>query len=398
MYFQALDDKNECVGVYHNGHLHFEELPSNLQRTWRRGSVHGPGIEYAWLRCGGAALEEACPPELKGEYDRIFRKLNAFYKSFKIAKVDFEHHCVFDLIPHDALVEFCEIKNKITQFIFDTCERPPNYEFLHDVHHLLHDIRQQPLNIDASDCKKMFTRTTNRERLQRILRGAPRIDYNLFGTVTGRLATSPGSFPILTMKKDFRKILKPQNDWFVSLDYNGAEVRTVIALLEKPQPAYDVHEWNMQNIFKSTPNDTPLTRDVAKTLFFGWLYNPDSDIISSDFYDRDLILDKHYHEGYINTIFERKLEVDRRRAFNYLVQSTTSDLVIDRAVEIHRMLSTTKSHISHIVHDELVVDMADEDRHLLPKIKEIFAQNRLATFVVNLSAGRNYLEMEALHL
>ena len=137
MYFQALDDKNECVGVYRNGELYFEDLPDDIERTWRHGSVKKNDIEYAWLRCGGLSLEQACPEHLKKEYERTSRKLNAFYKSFKIAKIDFTQHCVFDLIPHSALKEFCEIKNKITQFVFESYERPLNYDFLHAAHELV---------------------------------------------------------------------------------------------------------------------------------------------------------------------------------------------------------------------------------------------------------------------
>jgi len=59
MYFQTLDDKTECVGVYKNGNLHFDDIPSDLLRTWKyTGSVTGDDIEYASLLCGGLSLEE----------------------------------------------------------------------------------------------------------------------------------------------------------------------------------------------------------------------------------------------------------------------------------------------------------------------------------------------------
>ena len=111
-----------------------------------------------------------------------------------------------------------------------------------------------------------------------------------------------------------------------------------------------------------------------------------------------MILDKHYKDGYIKTIFGRRIKVEQRKAFNYLIQSTTSDLVIDRAIEINKMLENTKSHISHIVHDELVIDLADEDRPLLPAIKEVFSNNKLDSFMVNLKAGQNYFDLGDLNL
>ena len=112
MIFQAIDDKSECIGVYANGKLHFEDFPANLTKTWKySGSIKDPNVEYAWLYSLGRPIEEDCPEELKQELQRVQNKMSAFYKSFKIAKVDLTDHCVFDLIPHDFILEFCEVKN-----------------------------------------------------------------------------------------------------------------------------------------------------------------------------------------------------------------------------------------------------------------------------------------------
>ena len=189
----------------------------------------------------GKSLKDACPPELQKELNANIKKIEAFYKSFQIAKLDMMEHCIFDLIPEDSLASFCEIKNKITEYVFATSDRPENYDFLNEAYKLVYSIRERKLNIDISDCKSLFTSTNNRIGLQKITKGSKHIDYNLFGTVTGRLSTYPRSFPVLTMKKDFRRIIKPHNDWLLSLDYNGAEVRTVLSLLGHPQPNEDIH-------------------------------------------------------------------------------------------------------------------------------------------------------------
>ena len=395
MYFQTLDDKTECVGVYKDGNLYFDEIPSDLTRTWRvGGAVMGTDIEYAWLWSGGKSLGEACPVDLLPSYNASTQKMRAFYKSFTLAKIDFNEHCIFDLIPSDALMEFCEIKNQITEHVFENSEKASNYDFLVGASKLLHHIRHRALNIDISDCKSMLT--NNRLGLKKIMEGSKYIDYNLFGTKTGRLTNDAGSFPILTMKKDFRRILKPHNEWFVSLDYNGAEPRTVLALLDQPQPPDDIHQWNIDNVFNK--DDAPTDRDKAKVLFFGWLYNPDSNVIESDCYDREILLDKYYENGYINTPFGRRIEVEKRKAFNYLIQSTTSDLVIERAMAIADALSMKKSFISHIIHDELVLDIAEDERHLIPEMRDMFAVNQIGTFNVNIQAGKNFFDLGELKL
>ena len=90
--------------------------------------------------------------------------------------------------------------------------------------------------------------------------------------------------------------------------------------------------------------------------------------------------------------------MEERKALNYLVQSTTADLVLDKAVEIEEFLQDKKSFVSHVVHDEIVLDMADDERELIVEIKKMFAENRLGNYLVNLKAGKNYLDLEDLKI
>jgi DNA polymerase I-like protein with 3'-5' exonuclease and polymerase domains len=87
--------------------------------------------------------------------------------------------------------------------------------------------------------------------------------------------------------------------------------------------------------------------------------------------------------------------VPAKKALNYLIQSTTSDRVMTRATEIDNLLKERKSFISHIVHDELVLDFHESDRDLLPKIKEVFETDN---FKANIMIGSNYLDLKELKL
>ena len=44
---------------------------------------------------------------------------------------------------------------------------------------------------------------------------------------------------------------------------------------------------------------------------------------------------------------------------------------------IDKFLKDKKSFISHIVHDEIVIDLADGERELVPDIKNLFSNNKL---------------------
>ena len=391
MYFQTLDDKTECVGVYADGRLNFEKIPPNLTRTWKyTGSVVDDNIEYAWLYCGGQNLHQVCPEDLMEVFEKSQKKFRAYLKTFQLGKIDLREHCFFDWVPESFLMEFCDIKNQITEHVFENYEKPLNYNLLNDFQKLLHKIQYQNLNLNKEGCRQLYHSSVGRRKANELMKSHYYVDYNLFGTVTGRLTTRSKSFPMLTLKKEFRRLIKPHNDWLVSLDYNGAEVRTLLHLAGHDQPNTDIHEWNIKHLFEKD-----IDRDTAKTLFFGWLYNPDSDVIETKYYDRKKVLDRWYDGEYINTPYKRKIKVGERKALNYLVQSTTSDRVLSRAVEIDKFLEGRKSFISHIVHDEIVIDLCNEDREELSHIKDIFEMDK---FQANVRAGKNYLELEDLKI
>ena len=389
MLFQAIDDKNECVGVYADGKLDFENIPENLTKTWKySGSLSDENIEYAWLYTGGKNLQDCCPMELVEDLTSAQKKMNAYKKSFEIAKINLREHCVFDLIPHDFLLQFCEIKNKITNHVFESYKKPANYDHLDSVQKLLHKIRYQTLNINVADCKHLLTSTIHRNKIQQI-KNNNYINYDLFGTTTGRLTTKQNSFPILTLKKEIRQVMKPNNDLFVALDYNGAEVRTLLELQGVEQPSEDIHEWNCKHLFEQD-----ISREECKVRFFAWLYDPDSNDIKTDCYDRESLLTKWYDGENISTPYGRVIPVERRKAFNYLIQSTTADRVLEKAVKIDKLLEGHESYVSHIIHDEIVLDYCDEDRNLIPLIRELFEDG----FMSSVSAGKDGYNLKELAL
>ena len=396
MIFQTLDDKSECVGVYVDGKLHFDGIPDDLTKTWKyTGSVQDDAVEYAWLYCGGKDLQAACPEHLKRELTEVQKTFKAYLKSFQIAKINLRDNCFFDLVPSDFLMEFCEVRNKVTEHVFETYSRPENYDHLDRAYKLLHKIRYQKLNINVDGCRHLMTSTGDREDIRMLVKNkAHYVDYNLFGTVTGRLTTRRDSNPILTMKAKFRELIKPTNSWFMSLDYNGAEIRTFLGLSGHEQPEEDIHKWNMTHLYGGSPID----REEAKVRFFSSFYNHNDVSLNDSVYSRKQVMEQYYDGKRVKTPFGRTIEVDDRRAFNYVIQSTTADLTIDRAIALDKALEGCKSKVAFIVHDEIVLDVHAEDRYKIPELKEIFQNTKLGRFRANVKAGKTYGTMKDIEL
>ena len=141
-----------------------------------------------------------------------------------------------------------------------------------------------------------------------------------------------------------------------------------------------------------------MSRDEAKKSIFAWLYNPAAESLATEFYDRDTVKKKYWDGEMVRTAFGREIESDDHHALNYIIQSTTSDLFLRRMVAVNDLLRTSQSHIAFCVHDSLVIDLHSDDKHLVLLIIEAFANTDLGKFKVNLSAGKNYGEMQELSL
>jgi len=360
-------------------------------RTWRHHPCLEEGsYEYANLYCEGKTLDEVCPAALRDKWEIQTKRLKAFYRAFREAKVDLTEHCFYEQLPPGLLKEYLELKNQITTHVFDTYPKPANYDFLFELTKVVEEIKERKINVDPSILKKRFAEYKVRQFYKKISHTYPSISYNIFGTKTGRLTTTKGSFPILTIDKSYRSIIRPQNDFFVELDFNAAELRTLLALGEHEQPVEDLHDWNAEHVYRGL-----LSREESKKRIFSWLYNPSSkDYLSARAYDRKKVLEKYWDGKVVRTPLGREIDADQHHALNYIIQSTTSDLFLDRMIAVHKFLADRKSFISFSIHDSLVIDFAESERNLISDIAQIFSQTIFSDFLTNVREGQNYGDMD----
>ena len=399
MLFQTLDNKTQCVGIYTSNKLLFSpvDFPSDLSQTWSYTPyMRGWDVEFAALYLEGRKLEDHLPEFLVDDWEDVTKKMRAFKRAHATAKVNMEENCFYDLVPTRFLVEFCEVKNAITEYIFKKQPRPARYGFYKHVHMMLRDMEEYKVSYD----KKLISSFTADKKLgghaRNILRSRQQVSYNQFGTITGRLTTRRQSFPILTLPRVFRKAIKPNNDMFVELDFNGAEIRTLLGILERDQPEDDIHIYHLKNVFEGLP-----TRSSAKEAFFAWLYGSKKSTTDQQsqkldgFYDKSQLLEAHYKDNTITTPYGKVIKgTSPHHALNYLIQSTTAELVLKQALKIHYYLRTyTSSNLSFIIHDALVLDLRKEDLHHLDNIKKLMSSTNFGTYKINSSAGKNLGEL-----
>lgn len=392
MTFQILDDREQCFGIYYNGSFIYTDISSKLDRTWCWSPhLSGLPIDYADVWAGGREIGKVGPVHLQDRYEIRSNKIRSFLRATANAKINFDDICLFEIVPKNHLQHYCEIKNDICDWVFTNLERPSNHTFMVDLNELCYDISKK---IPVIDLNRLFRHAKNDSKAKYLFeqvkgQNTP-ILYDVWGSVTGRLTTKPGSFPILNLKKEIADCVVPTNDVFVQLDFNGAEIRTLLSLTGQEQPEEDIHEWNMSNVFKSVKD-----RDIAKRRFFAWFYNPNSnDEELESVYDRRAVLEKHYSESIISTPFGRKIETDDFHALNYLLQSSSSDNCLLSAIKINKVLNNKKSFVHSVVHDSITIDLSLAERKVLPTLLDIFSDTELGRFRTSIHIGRDLKNME----
>ena len=383
MLFQALDNKRECYKIFCDSALHDDYISEDLTHTWApTHHFHSQEVEYASLWCNGKSLEEVCPERLKARLQIVTDKAKVFVKTFYNAKINLDDVCFYDLVPEKFLMDYYEVKNQITQHVFENFEKPKNYDFLLNLILFLKDIEGRELSVDKSQVAGL-------DGSEKLSSNDNKIYYNPWKAVTGRLTTNKNSFPILTLNKELRSAIKPNNDVFLELDYNSAELRVLLGLLGQKQPPEDLHEWIRKNVF-----DDKLEREKSKIKTFAWLYNPESKNKKLNaFFDRNKILDKFYKNGFVETPYGRKIRCDSDKALNYMIQSTSSDMLLTSALNVAKILQDKKSFVSFCIHDSIVIDLSLEDKALVDDLRNLFSDTLFGKLKTNVSLGKDFGNM-----
>mgnify|MGYP001166243644 CR=1 FL=1 len=376
MILQTLDIKNNCSGIYHDGKFFIDE-PTDIVNNHSLAWKHSPLLDderyrYLYLSARSEDLSSYChDPEV---YEAYRKKIQSHRKAAIAAKVSLQDECFFDLLPKHQLAKWFEIRQQAMENLNSRMQKEADYEILHKAHVLTTNISHQSIKFQGQ---------------------TGRVLYNIFGSATGRLTTKKGSIPVLTMKKEERQLLKPNNDSFVELDLNAAEVRTMLALSGHDQPEGDIHEWVAENIFNGS-----VERSQAKVQLFAWLYNPSNSKSHFDkFFSRQIFRDFYFFEKQLlTTPYGRKLTVEERKAQNYLLQSTTSDIVIENAYKIMKMMKGRKSNVAFTLHDSIILDFSREDIDLLPEVKKKFEATRWGKFPSTCNVGRTFGSLKELKL
>lgn len=389
MTFLTLDDKSECIGFYSNGELLFSQVPiRDLDKTWKYSKFGDQQTLYANLFCDGKDYDAVCPEHLKERWLELNNQAKAFIRSFFEAKVSLKDNCFYDLVPKKFLIDFCDIKCQIIDYVIENYSKPVDYDFRKDLSILIQEISFQKLMFDEEAIKNNLHDNKIKDFYQKYLHKDNFIVYNQFHSKTGRLTTDENSFPILNLSKELRGFIKPDGDFLLDIDYNAAEVRVFLALSGYKQPINDVHEWNR---IKFGYDD----RKTAKNEFISWLYGKKNEKEKQfkEFYNSDLIKNKYWDGKEVKNHYGKIIEADEFHSVNYIVQSTTAGMALRQVLKVNEVLKNSQSKIKMVIHDNIVIDMKKEDKHLIKQIVDTYNNTEFGKFKSSVKIGKTLGDM-----
>lgn len=235
-------------------------------------------------------------------------------------------------------------------------------------------------------------------------------------TRTGRLSSVEPNLQNIPVRDEggrkIRKAFLPSNDCFLSADYSQIELRILahISKSKELQEAFindaDIHTKVASDIYDVEEIAvTKEMRSTAKAVIFGIVYGisgfglgENLEISAKEakkFIDKyyelypgvkhymEEIVKEAYEEGCVRTLFNRKRVIDELNASNYMVrqagerialntpiQGTSADIIKKAMIEIYKEFDkkNIKSKIILQVHDELIIDLLEEEKDIVTEI------------------------------
>lgn len=377
---------------YYNGEF-VEELPSDQKiYSWSFcPKLSDKNIEFVKLYAQSSSIEDKCPKNLKDDFEDSFSRLKSFFSSFEKTGIEPELVGIYNLIPDFALKEFFDVKSEIVKRAVANNKKPINYDFFLDLSRVVYSIEQRELNFDKTAPYVQINDGEGElyDRFLKSISGKNHIKYDIFASDTGRMGLRDGSFPILNMRKEFRSMIKPNNDYFVEFDYNAAELRTFLGLHGAEQPDGDLHTWFGDRFFENC------TRKEVKSKVFAWLYDLDKNEpqIEEEF-GREGLVEEFWQNGRLNNPFNRTMVCDYDHSISYLTQSTFSDLFLRKVVGVFDLLEDKSSEIALMIHDSLVVDLNSDEKDVIVNVVNEMEKTRFGEFPVSIHIGKNFGEMQ----
>ena len=267
-------------------------------------------------------------------------------------------------------------------------------------------------------------------------------EYNQMLTSTGRLSSSEPNLQNIPVREEDGKRLRGlfvarEGYTLISADYSQIELRLLAhfaqdkIMLEQYRDGADIHTRTAAEIFGVSINEvTSKMRREAKTINFGIIYGMSDYGLSQSlkcsvatarqymkrYFERfpaikpyfDGVVATAKENGYTTTLLGRKRYIPElvssnamrrsfgeRAAMNMPLQGSAADIIKLAMVEVDKRLENLKSKLLLQIHDELIIESADDEIEQVKSLLVECMENAVELTVpltVDVSSGKSWLD------
>lgn len=312
------------------------------------------------------------------EYSRENNSLNFFYNKFSsFANIN-------QLIPISKLYESCEKTYQAVQKNIKL-EIPRGFEFYNTTAtNIFFLIEQSGLGIYYEPFNKLFT---PRNSLYNIKDNITYTSYNLYNA-TSRPTNAFNSVNYAAIPKtvEHRKCFRPQNDYFVELDFDGYHLRLLCDQIDYELTSESAHK-QLARLYFDKQEITDEEYSQAKQINFQAIYGkiPEQHAflkIFEDIQEYITTMWNFYEENgevynpMSGKAFTKELkDMHPQKLMNYMMQSLETSRNILILKEVLRYLKGKHTKIALYTYDAILFDFSKEDgKETLQDIKRIMEE------------------------
>lgn len=251
-----------------------------------------------------------------------------------------------------------------------------------------------------------------------------RINYSSKRTITGRITSNDRYNPQnLSKSNDDRAMIisRFRNGQIYQFDFTSFEIRIALYLCEDEdfiQEYYDkdIHAETAMIIFETidfTDEQRAIAKDVNHAILYGageatilkrleGLPYPHEKMfrvkqfLSPIFKKSKELMDLAENRGYLINKWGSIIKPEKSYAgFNNYIQSTASEIIVDKVIAIKSLLNGKRSQFMFQVHDSIVLDIHPEEVELAQGIAKIMSYHKGMLFSVNYKSGSNYKDLSS---
>ena len=272
--------------------------------------------------------------------------------------------------------------------------------------------------------------------------GAVHTEFKQTLTTTGRLSSVEPNLQNIPVRTDDGKLLRSlfvsrEGFTLLSADYSQIELRLMAhlssdeAMIKAYRAGEDIHAYTASEVFGLPLSEVSgEQRRAAKAVNFGIIYGISDFGLAADlkisraeakkyienYFERFPGVRKYLDEcvanakktGYVSTLLGRRRKIPElfspvyftrqfgeRAAMNMPLQGTAADIIKIAMLRVHEALASMRSRLILQIHDELIVEAAEEEKEEVKRILKDRMENAVSLSVpleVSLGEGKSWLD------